>query len=329
KGLVALLPQTQIAALPFLANLHIDARVLVFSFGLSILTGMIFGLAPAIQASKPQLATVLKEGGRNASAGSGHRLRTAFVITEIALAVVLLVGSGLLLKSLFRLLSTSPGVNAENILTMSVVLPPAKYNNANSQVNFQDQLTQRISALPGVTAAGTVDILPLQPGNTTVVYVEGEPLPPPGQETEANVRVVSESYFQTMQVPLVEGRAFDAHDRTTTNPEPVIIGKTMADRQFKGRSALGRHLVYRSAQAPPITIIGVASDVKITGLDQELRPVIYYSFPQNSSVFANLVIRTATEPTSLAATVRHEIQTLEPQAAVFNVRPMPQLISAT
>jgi putative ABC transport system permease protein len=329
KGLVALLPQTQIAALPFLANLHIDARVLVFSFGLSILTGMIFGLAPAIQASKPQLASVLKEGGRNASAGSGHRLRTAFVVTEIALAVVLLVGSGLLLKSLFRLLNTNPGFNAENILTMSVVLPPTKYNNANSQVNFQDQLNQRISALPGVTAAGTVDILPLQPGNTTVVYVEGEPLPPPGQETEANVRVVSESYFQTMQVPLVEGRAFEAHDRTTTNPEPVIIGKTMADRLFKGRSALGRHLVYRSAQAPPITIIGVASDVKITGLDQELRPVIYYSFPQNSSVFANLVIRTATEPTSLAATVRHEIQALEPQAAVFNVRPMPQVISAT
>jgi len=329
KGLVALLPPTQIAALPFLANLHINARVLIFSFGLSILTGMIFGLAPAIQASKPQLAIVLKEGGRNASAGSGHRLRTAFVITEIALAVVLLVGSGLLLKSLFRLLNTSPGFDAENILTMTVVLPPTKYNNANSQVNFQDQLNQRISALPGVTAAGTVDILPLQPGNTTVVYAEGEPVPPPGQETEANVRVVSESYFQTMQVPLIEGRPFDAHDRSTTNPEPVIIGKTMADRLFKGRSALGHRLVYRSAQAPPITIIGVASDVKITGLDQELRPVIYYSFPQNSSVFANLVIRTATEPTSLAATVRHEIQTLEPQAAVFNVRPMPQLISAT
>lgn len=329
KGLVALLPPTQVAALPFLANLHIDARVLVFSFGLSILTGMIFGLAPAIQASRPQLASVLKEGGRNASAGSGHRLRTAFVVTEIALAVVLLVGSGLLLKSLFRLLNTNPGFNPENILTMTVVLPPTKYNNANSQNNFQDQLNQRIAALPGVTATGTVDILPLQTGNTTIVYVEGEPVPPPGQETEANVRVVSESYFQTMQVPLIEGRPFDAHDRSTTNPQPVIIGKTMADRLFKGRSALGHRLVYRNAQAPPVTIIGVASDVKITGLDQELRPVIYYSFAQNSSIFANLVIRTAADAAGLAATVRHEIQTLEPQAAVFNVRPMPQLISAT
>src|SRR5690349_7068342 len=329
KGLVALLPTTQVATLPFLANVHIDARILVFSFGLSILTGMIFGLAPAIQSSKPQLAGVLKEGGRNASAGSGHRLRTAFVVTEIALAAVLLVGSGLLLKSLFRLLNTSPGFNPENILTMTVVLPATKYNDPNSQNNFQDQLNQRVAALPGVTATGTVDILPLQAGNTTIVYVEGEPLPPPGQETEANVRVVSESYFQTLQVPVIEGRPFDAYDRATTNPEPVIIGKTMADRLFKGRSALGRRLVYRSAQATPMTIIGVVSDVKITGLDQELRPVIYYSFPQNSSTFANLVIRTTTEPTALAASVRHEIQALEPQAAVFNVRPMPQLISAT
>ncbi len=329
RALVAMLPAAQINALPFLANLHIDGRILIFSFGLSILTGMIFGLAPAIQASRPQLAGVLKEGGRNASAGSGHRLRTTFVVTEIALAVVLLVGSGLLLKSLFRLLNTSPGFNPENILTMTVVLPATKYNDANSQVNFQDQLNQRIAALPGVTAAGTVDILPLQPGNTSAVFVEGEPLPPPGQETEANVRVISESYFQTLQVPVIEGRSFDPHDRTTTNPEPVIIGKTMADRLFKGRSAVGRRLVYRSAQAPPMTIVGVVADVKITGLDQELRPVIYYSFPQNSSIFANLVIRTTTEPTSLAATVRHEIQALEPQTAVFNVRAMPQLISAT
>src|ERR1051325_9541217 len=273
-ALVRMLPQNQIAALPFLANLHVDARILAFSFALSGLTGMVFGLAPAIQSSRPELTGVLKEGGRNASAGSGHRLRTALVVTEIALAVVLLVGSGLLLKSLFRLLNTSPGFDPQNVLTMTVVLPATKYNDPSSQNNFQDQLNQRVAALPGVTATGTVDILPLQPGNTTIVYVEGEPLPPPGQETEANVRVVSESYFQTLQVPVVEGRLFDPHDRTTTNPEPVIIGKTMADRLFKGRSAIGRHLVYRSAQATPMTIIGVVGDVQTTGLDQELRPGI-------------------------------------------------------
>jgi putative ABC transport system permease protein len=289
---------------------------------------MFFGLAPAITASRPQLTGVLKEGGRNASAGSGHRLRTAFVVTEIALAVVLLVGSGLLLKSLFRLLNTSPGFNPENTLTMTVVLPATKYTEANNQINFQDQLSERISALPGVSANGTVNILPLQPGNTTRVYVEGEPVPPPGQELEANIRTVSDSYFQTLQVPLVEGRQFDSHDQPN-DPAVVIIGKTMADRLFNGRSAVGRRLKYAGVEAPPLTVVGVVGDIKITGLDQELRPVIYYPFRQNSSVFSNLVIRTTTDPNALAATVRREIQTLEPQAAVFNVQAMPQLISAT
>jgi putative ABC transport system permease protein len=327
-GLVAMLPTAQLTALPFLANLHIDARILGFSFGLSILTGMFFGLAPAIQASRPQLTGVLKEGGRNASAGSGHRLRTAFVVTEIALAVVLLVGCGLLLKSLLRLLNTSPGFNPENTLTMTVVLPATKYNDANSQINFQDQLSQRVGALPGVSATGTVNILPLQPGNTTRVNVEGEPIPPPGQELEANIRTVSDTYFQTLQVPLVEGRQFDSQDKPT-DPPVVIIGKTMADRLFKGRTAIGRRLKYSGVEAPPITVVGVVGDIKITGLDQELRPVVYYPFRQNSSIFSNLVIRTTTDPKALAATVRREIQTLEPQAAVFNVQAMPELISAT
>jgi putative ABC transport system permease protein len=211
---------------------------------------------------------------------------------------------------------------------MTVVLPATKYTEANNQINFQDQLSERISALPGVSANGTVNILPLQPGNTTRVYVEGEPVPPPGQELEANIRTVSDSYFQTLQVPLVEGRQFDSHDQPN-DPAVVIIGKTMADRLFNGRSALGRRLKYAGVEAPPLTVVGVVGDIKITGLDQELRPVIYYPFRQNSSVFSNLVIRTTTDPNALAATVRREIQTLEPQAAVFNVQAMPQLISAT
>jgi len=328
SGLVAMLPATQVNALPFLSNLHIDLRILGFSFGLSILTGMFFGLAPAIQASRPQLTGVLKEGGRNASASSGHRLRTAFVVTEIALAVVLLVGSGLLLKSLFRLLNTSPGFNPENTLTMTVVLPATKYTDASTQINFQDQLSQHVSALPGVSSMGTVNILPLQPGNTTRVYVDGEPIPPPGQELEANIRTISDSYFQTLQVPLVEGRQFDSRDKPN-DPAVVIIGKTMADSLFKGRSAVGRRLKYNGVEAPPLTVVGVVGDIKITGLDQELRPVIYYPYRQNSSIFSNLVIRTSTDPISLAASVRREIQTLEPQAAVFNVQAMPELISAT
>ena len=328
-ALVGMLPQTQIAALPFLANLHVDTRMLLFSVVLSIVTGMFFGLAPALQSSRPELAGVLKEGGRNASAGSNHRLRTALVISEIALAVVLLVGSGLLLKSLVRLLQTSPGFNPQNILTMSVVLPAQKYSDPKTQVVFNDQLCERVAALPGATGVGTVDILPLQAGNTTSVYIDGEPVPPPGQQLEANVRVISDNYFQTLQVPLIEGRPFDPSDKPN-DPESVIIGKTMADRLFKGRSPVGRRLRYHGSDTtPPMTIVGVAGDVKITGLDQELRPVIYYSFRQNPSIFSNLVVRTNADPTAVTTSVRSTIQSIEPQAAVFNVQTMPDLISAT
>ncbi|HSQ25018.1 MAG TPA: ABC transporter permease [Pyrinomonadaceae bacterium] len=326
SALVSLLPANQINALPFLQTLKIDARMLGFSFGLSVLTGIVFGLAPALQSSRLDLSGVLKEGGRQTSGGGSHRLRSGLVMTEIALAVVLLVGAGLLLKSLVRLLKTDPGFNPQNVLTMTVVLPAAKYTEANSQINVQDQLRERVQALPGVAGAGTVNILPLQPGNTTRVNVEGDPIPPPGQELEANIRTVSDNYFQTLGVPLISGRMFDSRDKANA-PQVVIIGKTMAERMFAGRDPIGRRLKYAAVEAPALNIIGVAGDVKITGLDQETRPVIYFPFRQNSSTFANLVVRTNADPTAVSGSIRNEIRNLEPAAAVFNVQAMPELIS--
>jgi putative ABC transport system permease protein len=325
-ALVSMLPPNQISALPFLANLKIDARMLAFSFGLSVVTGMIFGLAPALQSSRLELTGVLKEGGRNTSGSVSQRLRSCLVMTEIALAVVLLVGAGMLLKSLVRVLRTDPGFNPGNVLTMTVVLPAEKYNEANSQINFQDLMQQRVQNLPGVAGAGTVNILPLQPGNTTRVSVEGDPVPPPGQELEANIRTVSEDYFRTLGVPLIAGRQFDPRDKADGQPV-VIIGKTMADRMFAGREPVGRRLKYAGIDAPPMSIIGVVGDVKITGLDQETRPVIYYPFRQNPSIFANLVVRTTAEPAALAGSIRNEIHGLEPGAAIFNVQAMPELIA--
>jgi putative ABC transport system permease protein len=328
EALVAMLPANQISALPFLQNLHVDARMLGFSFGLAVLTGIVFGLVPALQSSRINLNSILKEGGRSTAASAGHRLRSGLVMSEIALAVVLLVGAGLLMKSLLRLLKTDPGFNPQNVLSMTVVLPGNKYNDANSQINFQDQLRDRVQALPGITDTGTVNILPLQPGNTTRVNVEGDPIPAPGQELEANIRTVSESYFQALGVPLISGRPFDARDNANA-PQVVIIGKAMADRVFAGRDPIGRRLKYAGVEAPPLSIVGVVGDVRITGLDDEIKPVIYYPFRQNSSVFANLVIRTSADPNALAGSVRNVIRNLEPNAAVFNVSAMPELIAAT
>jgi putative ABC transport system permease protein len=327
-GLVAALPDSQLNALPFLKTLRIDGSILAFSFGLSLLTGIVFGLAPALQSSRLDLNEVLKEGGRNSAGGAGHRLRSALVMSEIALAVVLLVGAGLMMKSLLRLLQANLGFNPQNVLTMTVVLPAGKYDDANRQVKFFDQLKERVQSLPGVNGAGTVDNLPLQGGNTTRFNVEGDPIPPPGQQTEANFRVVSESYFQTLGVPLIAGRMFDERDKADA-PGAVIIGKSLADRVFAGRDPIGRRLVYTSAQAPPVQVVGVVGDVKIGGLDEAIRPVLYYSYRQVAGIATNLVVRTNADPTALAASIRNEIRTLEPDVAIFNVRAMEELISTS
>lgn len=327
-GLVAILPDNQISALPFLVNLGVSTRMLTFSFGVALLTGLLSGLVPALQASRPQLNEVLKEGGRSMAVGSGQRLRSAFVITEIALAVVLLVGAGLLLKSLMHLLQASPGFNPENLLTMTVVLPADKYQDAAKQVSFYDQLHDRLSNVPGVSGVGAVNILPLQPGNTTRFYVEGDPVPQPGQEVEANIRTVDDTYFQTLGVPLIAGRMFDTRDQPG-GQNAVIIGKTIADKMFGGRDPIGRQLLYAGLKAPPMVVVGVVGDVKITGLDEAIRPVLYYPFRQNASVFSNLVIRTSSEPNALAATIREQTRSLEPGVAIFNVRAMRDVISTS
>ena len=327
-ALVATLPQNQLNALPFLKSLQIDLGILGFSFGLSLLTGIVFGIVPALQSSRLDLNEVLKEGGRHSTAGAGQRLRSALVVGEIAMAVVLLVGAGLMMKSLLRLLQTNVGFNTENLLTMGIVLSPAKYQDANQVTNFYTQLHERVRALPGVAGAGTVDILPVNGGNTTRFNVDGDPIPPPGKETEANLRVVNEHYFQTIGVPLLAGRFFDERDNTGA-PTVVIIGKTIADRLFAGRDPVGRKLRYASIQIDPVTIVGVVGDVKITGLDEEVKPVLYYPFRQNGGFNANLVVRTNTDPTSLTNAVRGEVRNLDPDAAILNVNTMEKMISQT
>ncbi|HEV8431391.1 MAG TPA: ABC transporter permease [Pyrinomonadaceae bacterium] len=327
-ALVAVLPQSQLNAMPFLKALSLNGGILTFSLALSLLTGLIFGLAPALQSSRLDLIEALKEGGRQTSIGAGHRLRSAMVVTEIALAVVLLVGAGLMMKSLLRLLQTNVGFKTENVLTMTVILPPSKYTQPEQQINFNDQLRERVQSLPGVGGAGTVDILPVNSGNTTRFYVDGDPVPAPGQEVEANIRTVSDDYFKALGVPLLAGRTFDARD-TQNGQSVVIIGKTVADRMFAGRDPVGRRLRYSSFQGNGDLIVGVVGDVKITGLDEAVKPVLYFPFRQSASIFANLVARTDSDPNALAGAIRNEIRNLEPDAAILNVRTMDDMIAQT
>jgi len=325
-ALAAVLPDDQLSSMPFLKSLRIDSGILVFAFGLSLLTGVLFGLAPALQATTKDLFESLKEGGRTTSGGARQRLRSALVITEIALAVVLLVGAGLMMKSLFRLLKVNVGFDPHNVLTMTIVMPASKYTDANRQINFHEQLIARLAALPGVGGAGTVNILPLLGGNTTRFTVEGDPIPPPGQEIDANIRVASDSYFRTLGVPLIKGRMFDERDKEDA-PGVVIINKTLADRLFAGRDPIGRRLSYTGVNSPPDLIVGVVGDVKITGLDQAIKPVLYYPYRQIASPAASLVVRTNGDPGTLVSAIRNECRALEPDIVLFNVRTMEEMIT--
>jgi putative ABC transport system permease protein len=328
-AIVRVLPPAQQLVMPFLKTLHFDATVLAFSFGLSLLTGIVFGLVPALQSSRLDLGEVLKEGGRQSSAGVGHRLRSAMVVTEIALAVVLLVGAGLLMKSLYRLLQTNVGFQTENLLAVGYVLPSAKYQQINQVVAFNDQVQERVRTVPGVVSAGIVDVLPLTGGNTTRFSIDGDPLPPPGQDTEANIRRVSDTYFQTLGVPLLTGRMFEPRDGNPNSPGVVIINKSMADRMFAGREPVGMRLRYTTAQVPPDLIIGVVGDVKITGLDEAIKPVLYFPMRQSPSVLASLVTRTHGDPATLGTAIRNEIRNVEPDVAIRNLRTMDEMIAQT
>ena len=348
---VATMPDNQLNSLPFLRSLRIDPTILGFSFGLSLLTGILFGLAPAIQSSRPDLNEVLKEGGRTTAGGARHRLRSVFVATQIALAVVLLVGAGLMMKSLLKLLDSNIGFDPQNVLTMTVALPMPKYAQPDSQANFYDQLNTKVQSLPGVTGAGTVNVMPLQGGNTTRFYVDGDPVPAPGQEIEANIRVVDHTYFPTLGIPVISGRGFDERDGVaqrqaavaqaqaqaeaqqrgqTLAPVPipgvVIIGKTTAEKVFGGRDPVGRKLAYNSFPGQTDLVIGVVGDVKIGGLDEALKPVIYYPFHRFPGTGTNLMVRTSGDPTALAAAVRNEARSLESDVAIFNVRAMEDVI---
>jgi predicted permease len=327
-ALMAALPQNQLAALPFFETLRLDSGILLFALALTLLTGLVFGLAPALQASRLDLQGALKDGGRASGGVAGQRLRSALVGSEIALAVVLLVGAGLMMKSLLRLMQVNLGFDPTNVLTMTVVLPAGKYTDPNRMVAYYQQAQERLAALPGVTGAGAVSQLPLQPGNTTRFIVEGEPAPPPDQETEANIRVASASYFQALGIPLAQGRNFAESDKADAT-RVVIINQSLAEKLFGGRSAVGRRLLFPSFPNQSVEIVGVVGDVKTTGLDQAVRPVLYYPFTQNASIATNLVLRAKADAAAVANAARNECRALEPDVAIFNVQTMETLIAQT
>jgi putative ABC transport system permease protein len=322
-ALVAGIPDFQLNSMPYLRDLKIDSSIVLFTFGLSLVTGIIFGLIPALQASNPQLHATIKEGGQSSVGIGRRRLRSTIVVAEIALALVLLVGAGLMMKSLTNLLKVTPGFQTENLLTFNVSLLPAKYQDDHKIANINTQMIEHIESLPGVQGAGVVDSQLLMGGNTTFVYIEGKPKPAPGEETEVNIRDISANYFQTLGVPLLQGRYFRDSDK---NPNLIIINKTLADLLLPGENAVGKRIIYPSVTPQPVEIIGVVADEKVTPLDVKQTGVVYEPFQEFPSMFSVFVVRTTTDPKLLSNAIREEIRQLDSEASIFGVRTIEEVI---
>ena len=309
--------------IPPWARVGIDARVLVFTSLSTLLTGLLFGLAPALQSSKPNLIETLKEGGHSATDGAGrNRLYSLWVVSEVALAVVALVGAGLLVRSLIRLQQVDPGFDAENVTTLRIDLPGARYQQPEQVIGFYEQFKQRLAALPGVEAVGMISQLPLSgQRNDSSFRVEGRPRNP-SEHVTADDRSVDHDYFRAMKIPLLRGRQFTEEDARTSG-KVVIISDAMARRFFPNEDPVGKRLLMGD-QETPYEILGVVGDVRHRALHMGAYQTMY--FPWLRERGTNLVIRAAGPPANLAADVRKALQAVDKNLPVSAIRPMEELL---
>jgi putative ABC transport system permease protein len=308
-------------------QLGINPTVLLFTLGLSLVSGIVFGLAPALQMSKPNLNDSLKEGTRGTT-GTSHLLRSSLVVFEVALSLVLLVGAGLLIRSFLSLLKTDPGFNPDHVLTMNLVLPGAKYKDETARAAFYNDLIQRVKAQPGVQSAAVVNYLPLGGSNSSDSYlVEGEPQPAPGQEHDGRYRVATPDYFRTMEISIVRGRGFTEQDKAGA-PPVVIVNETLARKHWPGQDPLGKRIRFYGPleKAPWMEVVGVIKDVKHE-LNIPIEPEYYLPHAQDAWNAMVLVARTSVEPASLAGALRQQVWAIDKDQPVFDVKTMYEVRS--
>jgi putative ABC transport system permease protein len=330
QALVAISPRDLVN----LQGVGLNLTVLGWTLGIAVLTGVLFGLVPALEATRVDLNDTLKEGGKGSSGQSARSrgLRGALVVAEVALALVLLVSAGLLVKSFSRLRNIDTGFRQDNVLTMVVRLPEAKYNEDPKVVNFFQQTLERVRAMPGVRSAGIVNYLPLYGGlgSATRFAVEGRPAPAPGEEPGTNVRVADAGYFSAVNIPVLRGRNFSAVEDAELH-NVILVSESFAQKYFPGEEVLGKRVaVEMFSGKPPMTeIVGVVGDVRYDSLTNEAEPTVYFPLPVLTYSFMTLVIHSDGDPAQLTPAVRREISALDPDQPVSDVRTMNQVMAET
>jgi putative ABC transport system permease protein len=308
--------------IPRLEETSLDGRVLGFTVCITLLTVLLFGLAPAIHSSKPDPVIELKGGGRKGGAFHGQRLRSALVVAEVALSLMLVISAGLMIRSFLRLQRVDPGFNPDNLLTLRISLPASKYKEDKQATNFFEQAEEKIRNLPGVTAVGATSRLALKGYRWTGdLTIEGRP--PEEYDREVRHKEITPDYFRAMGLSLIGGRFFNASDTMEGQPV-VIINETLARRQFQGEDPVGKRLKFAKPEQEGRwqTIVGVVKDEKQDGLAAEVRPEIYQTHLQNAQNGMTFVVRTATDPGSLIGPVREEIRSLDKDLPPYEIKTM-------
>jgi predicted permease len=332
------------ARLPRLSEIGLDATALVFTFGVSLVTGILFGLAPALAASKTDLNQVLKESGRGLMGGR-MRLRETLVVAELALALVCLIGAGLLIRSFWKLQSVDPGFNSRNLMAMNVSLAGASQYVGPAREAFYREAISQISALPGVESASAVNHLPLAGDRwSTPLVIEGRPLPPPGQDESTVFRVIRPGYFQTMGVPLRSGREFTDRD-APDSPGVIIVNETLAHRYWPGENPIGKRVTLDDPRVPVTpntpgpqwaTIVGVVKDLKQDSWMDAPSNEVFLPFQQSRSFYSSIsgpftsmtfVMRSSVEPQSLLSSAQAAIRGLDRSLPVSNITTMEQVVA--
>jgi putative ABC transport system permease protein len=323
------IPSSLSRYLPGWKNVGIDAEVFWFTLGVSILTGIIFGLAPALQATKTDFNEALKDGGRTSGGSFSHnRLRGMLIVAEVAISLTLLIGAGLMIKSFYEILKVEPGFKSESVLVMDVALPRLKYEDKTARVNFYQQAVERVGALPGVQQAGATNILPLSRSNTDSAFsVVGRPQPEKGREPQANFRVISPHYLEAMNIPLQRGRHILETDRADTQ-RVLVINEFLARKFFPDEDPLGKRLNFGSDDPKEhYEIVGVAGNIKHESLVEETVAEVYVPLTQEPWYSMSIVVRSAGDPLQLAGAVQREIQAIDKDQPVYNVRTMGRVVS--
>ena len=305
----------------------LDGRVLLFALAMSLITGWLFGLIPALQLVKTELQSFLKEGARGSGEGSRwNRVRSAFVVVQVALSLLLLVSAGLLIRSFDKLLRVDVGFKTERLLTLEYRLPRTKYKDAVTQWNFHRQVVERMQAVPGVQSASLVRGLPFSGngGTTRIVLPDREPAPK-GMEPEVMFNTAMPNYFETIGIPLLKGRLFENQDQANT-PPVVVVNQTMAQRFWPNQDPLGKQIKLVQGDAT-LTVVGVVGDAKHYWLEEQQRPQVYDAYSQDPGLFATAVIRTNVEPLSLSEPVRQAIWKVDAEQPMWKIRTVEFLVN--